>query len=138
MTDLANQIERLSAAATPMDGYLIRKGAYWYRPNAEGYTTNPAEAGRYSLVEADLYTHPNGKNGQRVGLSFVHEADVPGAVPRAADEAEALRARVAELSASVSEMIAAMHRYEMDVDADQPEHHRAMMSRARKALKAKP
>jgi hypothetical protein len=57
--------------------YLIRKGAYWYRPNSQGYTVCVAEAGRYTLAEAENITHPNGPNGPRDGMDFIHENDVP-------------------------------------------------------------
>ena len=57
--------------------YLIRKQGYWYRPNASGYTDSAIQAGRYSLEEAECYTHPNGKNGPRDGMDYVHEKDVP-------------------------------------------------------------
>jgi len=72
--------------------YLIRKGAYWYRPNCQGYTTDPADAGRYTRSEAELYTHPNGPSGPRDGLSYVHESEVPTATPSqpATDKPEAV------------------------------------------------
>jgi hypothetical protein len=50
--------------------YLIRKGGYFYRPNAQGYTTCKHEAGRYTIDEAVFYTHPNGLNGPRDELSY--------------------------------------------------------------------
>lgn len=53
-----------------MQKYHITKGAYYYRPNAEGYTTDRREAGLYSLSEADELTHPNGPDGPRDGLSY--------------------------------------------------------------------
>jgi len=56
--------------------YLIRKGAFWYRPNCQGYTDSAIQAGRYTLEEAERYTHPNGKNGPRDDMSFTHEDDV--------------------------------------------------------------
>lgn len=34
------------------DAWLIRKGAYYYRPNRQGYTTRKADAGRYTEAEA--------------------------------------------------------------------------------------
>lgn len=54
----------------PSAEYLIRKGGYYYRPNAKGYTTNIAEAGRYSLAQAISYSHPNGPDGPRDGISY--------------------------------------------------------------------
>lgn len=56
--------------------YLIRKQGYWYRPNASGYTDSAIQAGRYSLEEAERYTHPNGKDGPRDGMDYVHEDDL--------------------------------------------------------------
>jgi len=50
--------------------YLIRKGGYYYRPNCQGYTTNIAEAGRYTLAEAIKESHPNGPDGPRDGMSY--------------------------------------------------------------------
>ena len=65
------------SGAPRSDRYLIRKGAYWYRPNACGYTDVKHEAGRYTHKEAERYTHPNGPNGPRDGMSFAHEDDAP-------------------------------------------------------------
>lgn len=56
--------------------YLIRKGAYWYRPHCSGYTDSAISAGRYTLEEAELYSHPNGKDGPRDGMSICHEDDL--------------------------------------------------------------
>ena len=67
MTDTQALIER---------PYLIRKQGAWYRPNCSGYTISAIQAGRYSLDEAERYTHPNGKDGPRDGMHYVHEDDV--------------------------------------------------------------
>jgi hypothetical protein len=68
--------------ALPDEGWLIYKGGRgWYRPNAQGYTSNPAEAGRYSREDALSYSHPNGLDGPRDGLSIRHESEVVGALP---------------------------------------------------------
>jgi len=56
--------------------YLIKKGGYWYRPNCRGYTDSAISAGRYTLDEAVRYTHPNGKDGPRDGMTFSHEDDL--------------------------------------------------------------
>jgi len=56
--------------------YLIRKHGAWYRPNCRGYTSSAIQAGRYTLAEAERYTHPNGKNGPRDSMDYVHEDDV--------------------------------------------------------------
>jgi len=76
------------------DRYLIRKRGAFYRPNAEGYTNNKAEAGRYTLAQAIWHSHPNGPNGPRDGIDYVL-ADEPAApclasVSSASEEPEAL------------------------------------------------
>ncbi|WP_370309233.1 hypothetical protein [Sphingobium abikonense] len=58
------------AAVAGEGQYLIRKGGYYYRPNAQGYTTDQAQAGRYSLEEAIRHSHPNGHDGPRDGMSY--------------------------------------------------------------------
>lgn len=58
--------------------YLIRKGGYFYRPNAQGYTTSKAEAGRYTLAEAWSHSHPNGPTGPRDGMDYMLD-DEPAA-----------------------------------------------------------
>lgn len=68
--------------------YIIRKGGYFYRPNSQGYTINASEAGRYTLVEAERLTHPNGKDGPRDGLSFLHEDELPPLTTQAQRNAE--------------------------------------------------
>ncbi len=85
----------LPEGAPQPETWLIHKvGRGWYRPNAQGYTNNPAEAGRFTHVEALSYSYPNGLEGPRDGLTIKHERDVPGALPApdlAAELAEALR-----------------------------------------------
>jgi len=72
---------RPGGCATPTyatDGearYLIRKGGYYYRPNAHGYTSHKAEAGRYTLAEAVRHSHPNGPDGPRDGMDYVLDTD---------------------------------------------------------------
>lgn len=56
--------------------YLIRKQGLWYRPRASGYTDSVIQAGRYTLEEAQRYTHPNGPDGPRDGMDYVHENDL--------------------------------------------------------------
>lgn len=69
------------------EGWLIYKaGRGWYRPNAQGYTNDPAEAGRYSLGEALSYSHPNGWDGPRDGITIKHESKVEGAKPEPASD----------------------------------------------------
>lgn len=58
------------------DAYLIRKHGGYYRPNSQGYTTSAILAGRYTREEADSESHPNGPDGPRDGMTFIHEDDV--------------------------------------------------------------
>lgn len=51
--------------------YLIRKRGAYYRPNAQGYTTDVRDAGRYSLADAIRHSHPNGPNGPRDGIDYI-------------------------------------------------------------------
>jgi hypothetical protein len=57
--------------------YLIHKsGRGWYRPEAKGYTLNADEAGRFTHSDAIAYSHPNGPDGPRDGLTFQHESEI--------------------------------------------------------------
>lgn len=56
--------------------YLIRKNGYYYRPNCQGYTSNPDEAGRYTLDYAIRICHPNGPTGPRDGMDWIHQSKV--------------------------------------------------------------
>ncbi len=56
--------------------YLIRKQGAWYRPNSAGYTGSAIQAGRYTREDAIDITHPNGPDGPRDGMSYIHEDDV--------------------------------------------------------------
>ena len=56
--------------------YLIRKYGGYYRPNSQGYTDSALTAGRYTKAEAESISHPNGPNGPRDGMSYIHEDDV--------------------------------------------------------------
>lgn len=63
----------LSAQPNPADDadqYLIRKNGMYYCPNAQGYTSSAAEAGRYTLAEAISHSHPNGPDGPRDGIIY--------------------------------------------------------------------
>lgn len=62
--------------------YLIRKSGAWYRPNSAGYTNNIAEAGRYTLTQAEAITHPNGPDGPRDNMSY---EPAPALVPKPAE-----------------------------------------------------
>jgi hypothetical protein len=76
--------------------YLIRKGAYWYRPKAQGYTINVDEAGRYTEAQAQSYTHPNGIDGPRDGMSYVHENEVPSPNKHLHEAITTLQSQLAE------------------------------------------
>jgi hypothetical protein len=56
--------------------YLIRKHGGYYRANCRGYTDDFLLAGRYTLEEAERETHPNGPDGPRDGMTYVHQKDV--------------------------------------------------------------
>jgi len=56
--------------------FLIRKHGGYYKPNSQGYTSSAIKAGRYTLDEAESITHPNGPDGPRDGMTFVHEDDL--------------------------------------------------------------
>lgn len=61
----------------PLHGWLIHKaGRGWYRPNAQGYTSDTAQAGRYSHEDALSYSHPNGWDGPRDEITIRHESEV--------------------------------------------------------------
>jgi hypothetical protein len=61
----------------PENGYLIFKsGGGYYRDKARGYTIEASEAGRFSYDDAVSYSHPNGPNGPRDGITFKHESKV--------------------------------------------------------------
>jgi len=59
--------------------YLIRKNGMFYRPNAQGYTCDPAYAGRFTLSDAIRHSYPNGLDGPRDGIDymFADEPDAP-------------------------------------------------------------
>ena len=57
-------------------GYLISKNGMYYRPDSAGYTSAKSEAGRYSLCGAISITHPNGLDGPRDGMRYMHESEV--------------------------------------------------------------
>ncbi|WP_386681912.1 hypothetical protein [Loktanella sp. R86503] len=57
--------------------YLIYKaGRGYYRPAAQGYTTSADDAGLFSFEDAWSYSHPNGEDGPRDGISFMHQSEV--------------------------------------------------------------
>lgn len=82
---------------TPEAVYLIRKHGGYYRPNARGYTTSAIVAGRYTQEQAERETHPNGPDGPRDGITYIHEKDVQG--DEGWDAYRAKSIRIAELEA---------------------------------------
>lgn len=62
-----------SPAAVERPAYLIRKHGGYYKPNSQGYTGSAILAGRYTLAEAESITHPNGLDGPRDGMTYLHE-----------------------------------------------------------------
>lgn len=59
----------------PHSYLIVKRGAY-YRPMCQGYTASAIQAGRYTLAEAERYTHPNGPDGPRDDMRYIHEDDV--------------------------------------------------------------
>ncbi|PCJ24129.1 MAG: hypothetical protein COA96_10310 [SAR86 cluster bacterium] len=82
---------------TPEAVYLIRKGGAWYRHNSAGYTISAIQAGRYTRECAEEITHPNGPDGPRDNMSFIHEDDLDDLDWAAY---KTLSARVVELEAA--------------------------------------
>lgn len=76
--------------------YLICKRGAYYRPNSRGYTTSVIQAGRYTLAEAKAITHPNGFDGPRDGMTYIHEDEKDGDEDWAAYRALLARAEKAE------------------------------------------
>lgn len=71
-----SELKTLSDAATKGRVYLIQKGGAYYRPNSRGYTTSALTAGRYTLADAISISHPNGSDGPRDSMSYIHENEV--------------------------------------------------------------
>lgn len=89
MTDISKEAEV----------YLIKKGGAYYRPNSEGYTTSALTAGRFTKDDAEKFSHPNGPNGPRDGMSFHHQDDV------ICENLAFHKARIAELEAQLSQPV---------------------------------
>lgn len=64
--------------------YLILKRGLYYRPAGHGYTGIKAEAGRFTRGVANVATYPNGKDGPRDGMTYIHEDDAPEYSPSCA------------------------------------------------------
>jgi len=67
--DAINNADEATKALMP-EQYLITKGGAYYRPNAEGYTRDIAEAGRFTFDEAVSHSLPNGPDGPRDGIRY--------------------------------------------------------------------
>ena len=100
--------------------YLIRKHGLWYRPDERGYTSSATQAGRYTLAYAEKITHPNGKDGPRDAMDYVHEDAVNDAdwlVVRAIRAEHAtLRASEARLREALALASNRLHRCSVDYD----------------------
>jgi hypothetical protein len=75
---------RVGIANAGSADYVIIKNGMYYRPDAAGYTSSLAEAGRYTLEDAVSRSHPNGTDGPRDGISYEYspKAVSPNAGPR--------------------------------------------------------
>lgn len=96
---------KIDREGVPAHGWLIHKaGRGWYRAEAKGYTAHPSEAGRYSYSDALSYSHPNGMDGPRDGLTIKHESELPQLKPDPKDEEiRALRVQLNKAEARVEE-----------------------------------
>jgi hypothetical protein len=63
---MTERTQPMTEQTAPDGEYVIRKGGFFYRPNAEGYCSDILEAGRWSLKEA--YAHKDGVEGVTVHL----------------------------------------------------------------------
>jgi hypothetical protein len=72
---MADTHDTAALVAQPAVYLIFKQGAY-YRPNSQGYTTSAIQAGRYTLADAISITHPNGLDGPRDGMSYLHEGEV--------------------------------------------------------------
>jgi hypothetical protein len=110
------------------DGWLIHKqGRGWYRPNAQGYTAHPHEAGRYSYADAMAYSHPNGLDGPRDGITIKHESDLPQPKPDLRDEEiRTLRAALDAAEARLSECQKVVAEYYAKINAAEAEKRAAV------------
>lgn len=98
---MAGQLTEAQRAAMPETGWLIYKaGRGYYRPNAQGYSSSPLEAGRYTRETALSYSHPNGLDGPRDGMSIIHESKLP---PPVESQSPALIAALSERNALKAE-----------------------------------
>jgi len=57
--------------------YMIRKSGYWYRPNASGYTSVPADAGLFNIDEVSLCIKDNKEVSYIAQADFLKEEFLP-------------------------------------------------------------
>lgn len=110
MTDTSKESERAMSDDPELyvSGWLIYKsGRGWYRQNAQGYTSDASEAGRYSHADAWLHSHPNGINGTCDGMTIMHESEITPP-PKRYTETEAHALVAAALRAAASEVTGIM------------------------------
>ena len=88
---MTDKTELEVTAADDGKEYVIRKGGYFYRPKAEGYTSNANDAGRFSLKQAILHSFPNGPDGPRDGITYELATRTPDPTPVALSDEEAFR-----------------------------------------------
>ena len=113
--------------------HLIRKQGVWYRPNSQGYTSSAIQAGRFSLVEAQDITHPNGWTGPRDGMDWVHEDHV------ADDDWIAYRNQTAEIDRLTKALAVVLFEYDdVDIAEGEPPSMTAAINQARAALNKEP
>jgi hypothetical protein len=117
----ALQAQPTASTAQPDEPqYLIRKGGAYYRPNAAGYTLCKAEAGRYTLADAVAYSHPNGPDGPRDGITY--ELDDTPAQPDDVVErvADAIEAASVGYSITLTKLVDGEAEYTATVDGQPP------------------
>jgi len=63
-------------SSSASDAWYVKKGGYYYRPKAQGYTPHIWEAGRFTYEEAYSHSHPNGPDGPRDGITMGKTSNV--------------------------------------------------------------
>lgn len=99
----AEPARRLSVQGSEVEApkeWLIRKGGYWYRPNCQGYTIDPGEAGRYTKAKADAEA-----SVEPWHMKAVHISDAPS-TPLTVAQARATQAEsdLAEARAEIGRL----------------------------------
>lgn len=86
----AAQVAAIAQACGIVSQWTLMKRGYYYRPNAQGYTSNLAEAGRYTEAEAKQHVYPH---------VYPHDEQVtmhPLPLPDYLGDLNAIRAAVAD------------------------------------------